>query len=90
MIEIVGMFRNVAFEVSTRATPGTYSIDGRQGLPLPVSMSAMDFRIMLVEHQIETIVFAWDIRARAREIFFILAEGFDSFITTERPREVAA
>lgn len=90
MVEKVGKYKGVNFEVSTKTTPGSYQLDGRGSVPIAPQMSATDFRIMISEHAIDTITFAWDIRARAREIFFVLAEEFDSFVTTTQPREVAA
>lgn len=86
-IEEIGTFGGVKFEVSTSLAPGSFVFDERLPQPLKPDMSSMDFRIMLSEHSAKRVVFSWDVRARAREIFFVLAEGFDSFMSTQRPRE---
>lgn len=86
--EVIGTLRGCTFDISTVVPVSTYRIDGRMPIPLRPGMSAIDFQRMLIEHNVLNITFAWDVRELAREVFHLLAIGYESYKPTIIPHTV--
>lgn len=86
--EVIGSLNGCTFEISTVIPPSTYRIDGRLPTQIRAGMSAVDFRRLLCEHRVLNITFAWDVRELAREVFHLLAIGFESHKPTLIPHTV--
>lgn len=84
--EKLGTYNGVDFEVHSliRLTdgeyggePGCWMYDDSGWLPLGPTDSAATWRAFVDNQNVEVIVFAYDCRYRAREIFHCLTTGFD-------------
>lgn len=86
--EVIGTIYGCTFDISTVIPVGTYRIDGRMPTPLRAGMSSIDFQKILIEHSVLNITFSWDVRELAREVFHLLAIGYESFKATLYPHTV--